>query len=108
MCAEEKTEKLIYDAVEYIVRELKRSDNAEFVTWNSLGPTGQPYLLEYNGRKHIYAYTSVATVTLSTADGLSVPLTQNTWINISFPESTRFTSSAAGIIIFKRTDEDVP
>lgn len=106
VCESEKVEQAIAEAVGYIVSELKEERTPEFYTWNATAG-GQVLMLDYKNRKHVFAYTSSASITLSASD-FSVALVQNDWKNVSFPNGTRFTVNTSCIVVFKCTDEVIP
>lgn len=72
----------------------------------------QPIILDYNNRKHLFAYNPTNAPITLTSDGggdwsTSVPAFG--WANVSFPSGTRLKASAANTIIkLKATDEAIP
>lgn len=64
----------------------------------------QPWIVQYKGRKHVYAYTAQAGIVLTSSD-YSIALIQNGWTNVAVPDGTRFTGPSGLTIAVKCTDE---
>lgn len=69
-----------------------------------------PYTIDYQNRKHIFAYNPTnASITLTdTAGEWTFVLPQNAWTNISGPQGTKLSASATAIFRVKCTDELIP
>lgn len=101
-----------FDAVMLYIEQSKREVNPIYDTDIPSDISIQPYIVNYNDRKHIFAYNpSTTAITLSDATGeWNTSLPASSWTNISFPQSTRLkATTGTGVVIkIKCTDEMVP
>lgn len=100
--------KRLMEMVEHLFQDSVKARDPDFDTKNLSGPGFQQWVMEYRERKHVFAYTTTAAVTLSSGAEWNFPLTQNVWTNLGAPAGVKFTPSVACIIQFKFTDEVIP
>lgn len=96
----------IMDMVETLQMDAQKARNPDYDT-KTLTATGQQWVMEHRERKHVFVYTTSATITL-TANEWVYPLTQNNWTNVEAPDGVKFTVSGACTLQIKFTDEVVP
>jgi hypothetical protein len=87
----------IYCAVETYLELTKRASNPIWETNMPVDSSIQPYTVNYNNRKHIFAYNPGATpiILVDNAGEYTAQLTPLTWTNISFPNGTKLKAQAA-------------
>jgi hypothetical protein len=87
----------------------KQEQGGAFFETKVLSVGGQPYEVNYWGRKHLFVYNpNAASITLTSSDFGGIVCPAATWTNLGFPETTRLTTSANVVLVFKATDEVVP
>lgn len=72
--------------------------------------TTQPYVLDYKGRKHVFLWSTAATLMLSFDDLGSITITPGVWYNISFDQGMRIfgNNTTTTTLYIKCTDEPIP
>lgn len=96
------------EVIENHLQELRRSYDPVFED-QTMQPNGQPLVINYNNRRHIFLWAT-ANLTATVGDLGSFTFTAGNWYNISFREGLRITNTGATSVNVqtKCTNELVP
>lgn len=99
---------LFQEAIDAFLADYKKSNVPVYQEVTLSG--SQPYKVNYNNRKHIFAYNPTNTaIPLTSSDNFwSTSLPGNTWTNISFPEGVILNSATPTQFYTKCTNEVTP